>query len=96
MEEVNYVETFSVQCEKNVIFNNIFPYWKIPGTSYPDVTERNCVNALECSEKPFSWDGVANTFDHINFVVGDVFHYYCEMDNLRGRKKSMKRLNAIV
>ena len=84
MGEVQYSDSFSITCEKELTFNSTFPYWKVPGTHYPSITERKCINALECPAKQSFGETVADTFDGINFVVDDSFLYYCRMNSLRG------------
>ena len=81
--EVDFAASFSVPCEKETVFGKIFPYWKIPGTDYPVVTERQCLNALECLEKPNLGEAMADSFDNIHNKIGDTFEYYCDMKGAR-------------
>ena len=84
MPEVGFDAIFSITCEKNLIFGGIFPYWRLPGTDYPAVTERECVNALECLDRPYLGPGIANTFNHLNYRIDNTFEYYCHMHGERG------------
>ena len=84
MDEVGFDSKFSISCEKEMIFGNLFPYWKVPGTDYPTITESECVNALECFERPDLGPEFADSFDNINNVIDDTFEYYCNMKGDRG------------
>ena len=84
INEVDFAESFEVPCENEIVFGEIFPYWKVPGTNYPDVTERQCLNALECLEKIDLGENMADSFDNINYKIGDTFEYYCNMKGARG------------
>ena len=83
--EVDYKDSFPVNCEIDLIFGGHFPYWKVPGTEYPSLTERPCINALECYDIPVIGKDVANDFDKINFEIDDTFQYYCNMNGQRGK-----------
>ena len=84
MDEVGFDSKFSISCEKEKIFGNLFPYWQLPGTDYPTITELECVNALECFERPDLGPEFADSFDNINNAIDDTFEYYCNMKGDRG------------
>ena len=47
-EELNYTKSFTLSCEQDLIFGSNFPYWKIPGTLYPDKKELICALPTKC------------------------------------------------
>ena len=84
MTEVAFNASFAVSCEKKLIFGKIFPYWKIPGTEYPTITEKECLTALECPDRPNLGAELVDSFDNINYEVEDTFQYYCDLGGARG------------
>ena len=84
LKEVDFKDSFSVTCEKNLIFGANFPYWKIPGMDYPAVTESECLTALECQEKIDLGEDFADDFDQISKNLEDTFEYYCHLNGARG------------
>ena len=84
MDEVGFDNKFSIPCEKEMIFGKLFPYWKLPGTDYPTIKELDCVNALECFERPDLGPDFADSFDNINYIIDDTYEYYCSMKGDRG------------
>ena len=65
----------------------------MPGLDYPSVTNLYCVNAQECrdyAELGPGLDplGLMDNFDHLNWVLGDTFQYFCSMDGKGGWQTS--------
>ena len=65
----------------------------VPGLDYPSVTNLYCVNAQECrdyAELGPGLDplGLMDNFDHLNWVLGDTFQYFCSMDGKGGWQTS--------
>ena len=85
MPEVDFNTSFSVACEKEIIFGKKLPYWKIPGTDYPTITEVVCVTALECLERADLGDNMADDYDDTNYMIDDTFEYYCDLGGKRGQ-----------
>ena len=74
LKEVDFKASFTVNCEKDLIFGANFPYWKIPGMDYPTVTESECLTALECIDKIDLGENFADDFDQINQNLEDTPH----------------------
>ena len=81
-ELLGYEASFSLQCEKNLIFGGKFPYWKIPGTDYPSKTEvicahpNKCYNFVEFDPKVKTL-GLSETFDNYHFETDAKYEYFC-------------------
>ena len=81
-EELNYTKSFTLSCEKDLIFGSNFPYWKIPGTSYPDKKELICVLPTKCYnfidiDPKLKELGLSDTFDRISIQNEESFEYFC-------------------
>lgn len=88
LKERDFDDTFSVKCEKEIIFGKKFPYWKIGkigGIEYPDITECPCLNALECNDEQDLGEEIANSFDKVSNKIDDNFEYFCDMNGARGK-----------
>ena len=72
-EELNYTKSFTLSCEQDLIFGSNFPYWKIPGTTYPDKKELICALPTKCYnfidiDSKLKELGLSDTFDKISRV----------------------------
>ena len=81
-ELLGYEASFSLQCEKNLIFGGIFPYWKIPGTDYPSKTEVICAHPNKCYnfvefDPEIKTLGLSETFDNYHFETDAKYEYFC-------------------
>ena len=88
LKKIEFEASFSVDCEKEIIFGKKFPYWKIGkigGIEYPDVTECPCLNALECNDEQDLGEEIANSFDKVSNKIDDNFEYFCDMNGARGK-----------
>ena len=84
--ELNYEASFSLICEKNLIFGGKFPYWNIPGTHYPNKTEIICALPTICYDfididYPLRMLGLSDTFDNFNDKKDNSFDFICSDDN---------------
>ena len=90
---IDYPGERDLDCLPNKLFSGIFPFWEVPGLDYPSVTNLYCVNAQECrdyAELGPGLDplGLMDNFDHLNWVLGDTFQYFCSMDGKGGWQTS--------
>ena len=93
IESIDYPGEQDLDCLPNKLFSRIFPFWEVPGLDYPSVTNLYCVNAQECrdyAELGPGLDplGLMDNFDHLNWVLGDTFQYFCSMDGKGGWQTS--------
>ena len=89
-EELNYESSFTLNCEKDLIFGSNFPYWKIPGTSYPEKNEIICALPTKCYnfidiDPPLRGLGLSDTFDRSSIENEEKFEYLCSGDT-RGKE----------
>ena len=73
LEDLKFPKSFDVDCTKEMIFGDIFPYWKIPRINYPDVPEIYCAFLDECYnfmdfDPDFSSLNLTDTFDEVTFI----------------------------
>ena len=85
LEELNYESSFTLNCEKDLIFGSNFPYWKIPGTSYPEKKEIICALPTKCYnfidiDPPLRGLGLSDTFDRSSIENEEKFEYFCSGD----------------
>ena len=90
LEELNYESSFTLNCEKDLIFGGNFPYWKIPGTSYPEKKEIICALPTKCYnfidiDPPLRGLGLSDTFDRSSIENEEKFEYFCSGDT-RGKE----------
>ena len=81
-EELNYTSSFTLSCEKDLIFGGKFPYWQIPDTEYPKKTEIICALPTKCYnfidvDPQLKELGLSETFDRISIQNEDTFEYFC-------------------
>ena len=81
-EELNYTTSFTLSCEKDLIFGGRFPYWKIPGTEYPKKAEIICALPTKCYnfidiDPQLKELGLSETFDRISIQNEESFEYFC-------------------
>ena len=100
-EQLEYNASFSIQCEKNLIFGGTFPYWKIPGTDYPTKTEivcadpKKCYNFEEFDSEVKKTFGLSNTFDHYHFMTDAKYEYFCSNEP-RGIMFFLQTFNVVL
>ena len=90
-KELNFEASFSLTCEKNLIFGGKFPYWQIPGTNYPEKTEVICAHTKKCYnfaefDPAIKKYGLTDTFDNYHFEKDAKYQYYCS-NEIRGKRK---------
>ena len=88
-ELLEYEASFSLPCEKNLIFGGKFPYWKIPATDYPDKKEIMCAHPKKCYnfaefDPSVRLLGLSDTFDSYHYETDEKYEYFCSNEN-RGR-----------
>ena len=87
--EVSYDKTFTITCETDKIFGKKFPYWKVPGTDYPNTKEIYCAFPTKCYnfidvDPKMGPLGLSDNFDFINNEMTSQYQYFCSMDGDRG------------
>ena len=92
-EELNYTKSFTLSCEQDLIFGSNFPYWKIPGTLYPDKKELICALPTKCYnfidiDSKLKELGLSDTFDKISIENEERFEYFCPNET-RGKSSEL-------
>ena len=90
-KDLDFEASFSLICEKSMIFGGKFPYWQIPGTNYPEKTEVICAHTKKCYnfatfDPAIKKYGLTDTFDNFHFEKDAKFQYYCS-NQIRGKRK---------
>ena len=72
LEDLNFPKSIDVECKKNFMFGQIFPYWDIPETNYPEKTEIFCAFPDECYnfaavDPDMSALNLTDTFEKVNY-----------------------------
>ena len=85
-ELLEFKASFSLQCEKNLIFGGKFPYWKIPGTEYPTKTEVMCAHPKKCYnfaefDPAMKTLGLGDTFDNYHYETDAKYEYFCSNES---------------
>ena len=99
-KDLDFEASFSLLCEKSMIFGGKFPYWQIPGTNYPEKTEVICAHTKKCYnfatfDPAIKKYGLTDTFDNFHFEKDAKFQYYCS-NQIRGKRKFYIHIYLIV
>ena len=89
-ELLDYEASFSLTCEKNLILGGKFPYWKIPGTDYPNKNEVICAHPKKCYnfaefDPSVRMLGLSDTFDSYHYETDAKYEYFCSNENRGGK-----------
>ena len=96
LEDLNYPKSIDVECKMNFMFGQIFPYWDVPETNYPEKNEIFCAFPDECynfaAVDPAMSDlNLTNTFDKVKF---NIVKLYLSLFLYSEREQTLKSLST--